>query len=506
MTTFPANEVSVAIIGAGISGLRCADILLRSGVKVKIYEARNRIGGRVHHIPFGGHLVDLGANWIHSPNGSPIKKLAEHVKAVTFPRPKNQAIVGSDGKRKSDAVAIWMHEKRLEVIEKASKYSSECSQEIDANASLMDFFKDEISKELSNKPEILQDMLNEAQRWGQMVGEPVDQQSLKFLCIEEGPGGTDLFVASSYQDILALISKLVLEKNAVKLGAEVKQIISETTSKGRSIAIKTVDGTRDTFDEVVVTCPLGWLKQNKESAFSPALPPRLSQAIDNINYGRLEKIYVSFPAAFWLDSSESNNKPPCFTHFHDPSYVSHPSTIPSNLIAISLAHLPRAATQPTLLFYMHGPCTTRLLSSVKNHSPHSDAYNTILEEFIHPYYSRMPGYSPNNPSCKPISYRCTMWQFDRFAGCGSYSHFQKGVENAAEDVEVIREAGGMGDTRGVWLAGEHTAPFGSMATTTGAYISGERVAERICRKRGVVVVKEIETDRLTSAPRNEVDP
>lgn len=37
----------VGIIGAGVSGLRCADILAQNGAKVTILEARNRIGGRV---------------------------------------------------------------------------------------------------------------------------------------------------------------------------------------------------------------------------------------------------------------------------------------------------------------------------------------------------------------------------------------------------------------------------------------------------------------------------
>jgi hypothetical protein len=32
---------------------------------------------------------------------------------------------------------------------------------------------------------------------------------------------------------------------------------------------------------------------------------------------------------------------------------------------------------------------------------------------------------------------------------------------------------------GVWLAGEHTAPFVALGTVTGAYWSGEHVAKRI---------------------------
>lgn len=37
----------VCVVGAGVSGLRCADILLSGGFEVTVLEARNRIGGRV---------------------------------------------------------------------------------------------------------------------------------------------------------------------------------------------------------------------------------------------------------------------------------------------------------------------------------------------------------------------------------------------------------------------------------------------------------------------------
>lgn len=50
----------VAIIGAGISGLRCADILGQNGAQVTIFEARDRVGGRVRptNRPVVGPLVN----------------------------------------------------------------------------------------------------------------------------------------------------------------------------------------------------------------------------------------------------------------------------------------------------------------------------------------------------------------------------------------------------------------------------------------------------------------
>jgi len=53
------QAVSVGIVGAGFAGLRCADVLLRRGVQVTIFEARDRIGGRVGQSWKLGHAVDL---------------------------------------------------------------------------------------------------------------------------------------------------------------------------------------------------------------------------------------------------------------------------------------------------------------------------------------------------------------------------------------------------------------------------------------------------------------
>ncbi|KAJ5602276.1 hypothetical protein N7510_011810 [Penicillium lagena] len=339
-------------------------------------------------------------------------------------RPSGQAVIGSDGQRRSDALASLLHKKR---------------------------------------------------------------------------GGTDLFVASTYKDILAFISQRALKHKVIRLGAKVTHVISKNskeTAAGSRTTIKTDDGEEAAFDEVVVTCPLGWLKVNAQKVFTPALHPRLLQAINNIkyvtdvspteeshnltplhSYGCLDKIYLTFPEAFWLKGGC-----PVFTHFHNPDYVSHASDAPCNAVIISLAHLPRGTAHPTLMFYIYGPCSAQLLKYLEHLGLQSDAYNKCVDAFAQPHYSRMPNYYKENASCRPVSCMCTAWQRDPLAGNGSYTHFRKGVTNAAEDVEVMRNSAGLGESKGIWIAGEHTAPTGLIATTTGAYISGQRIARKICDK------------------------
>lgn len=132
-------------------------------------------------------------------------------------------------------------------------------------------------------------------------------------------------------------------------------------------------------------------------------------------------------------------------------------------------------SNPTLLFYMHGPCGGKVVNSVQGLKQHSEEYNKTIDDFAYPYYSRLTGYD----NSKPVSYFCSSWQLDPLAGYGSYSNFHTGIKQADKDVEAIRE--GLSD-RHLWFIGEHTAPFSVRATTTGAYISGERLAERVCKR------------------------
>lgn len=299
----------------------------------------------------------------------------------------------------------------------------------------------------------------------------------------------NIFVASGYKRILDYVSKSALQHGYIRFNQPVVKIESATRdpSARHQITLTTATGERAQFDEVVVTCPLGWLKRNK-SVFSPDLPPRLTQAIDNISYSRLEKIYVTFPRAFWHTppathangpiSPAANYGFPVFAQFFDPTYIPHSEGRHWNQELLSLAALPPSCAHPTLLFYTYGPCATYIVTKLASLAP--EEHHSFLDAVVHPFYSRLSGYTPD---CKPLAIVATQWQNDPYAGNGAYSNFQVGLEHGDRDIEVMRE--GVGAERGVWFAGEHTAPFAALGTTTGAFWSGERAAGQICELYGL---------------------
>lgn len=175
---------------------------------------------------------------------------------------------------------------------------------------------------------------------------------------------------------------------------------------------------------------------------------------------------------------------PGFTHFIKPSYARKSNPSEWGQEAMNLAALPGRDAHPTLLFYTYGPTSLHLASLLKSYSsPTSDpGAQAILTSFFHPYFSRLPNYNTSDPSHQPSRILATLWANDELAGYGSYSNFQVGLERGAEDIEIMRR--GVPD-RGVWLAGEHTAPFVALGTVTGAWWAGEGVAKRIARLYGL---------------------
>ena len=281
------------------------------------------------------------------------------------------------------------------------------------------------------------------------------------------------FVAGTYKKILELIAQPAISRAEIKYRTMVEKICYRTDTEDKS-RVQLENGHMLMFDEVVVTSPLGWLKRHLE-AFEPTLPLRLVKAINSIGYGTLEKVYVSFPKAFWLSGKEEGEHVEGFIQFLEPDYATDSNPERWNQEAIELASISPDNAHPTLLFYIFGEQSAHITSSVAK-LPDSAKKVDYLSNYFKPYYSRMPGYVEGSPDCTPIFCLSTDWSHDELAGCGSYSNFQVGLDEGDEDIKIMRE--GLPE-RGLWLAGEHTAPFVGLGTATGAYWSGELVGKRI---------------------------
>lgn len=286
----------------------------------------------------------------------------------------------------------------------------------------------------------------------------------------------------------------------IKLQTRVAEIFGKSNTGSNTVKVKTTDNQFYEFDELVLTTPLGWLKQNLQ-AFHPPLPPRLTTAIQSIGYGCLEKVYMSFPKAFWLEPDAANNNNRTvkgFCQWLSPSYAS--STNPSRWTneIVELGSADPSVAHPTLLFYIYGAESEYVTSKVRSLSSSSSsgadkngsgtssdqneaAQQQFLYDFFKPYYSLLPSYNPADPNCQPSGYLATDWLHDDLAGNGSYCNFQVGLQEGDKDILAMRH--GVPE-EGVWMAGEHTATFVALGTVTGAYWSGEDVARRIAEGYG----------------------
>ena len=92
------------------------------------------------------------------------------------------------------------------------------------------------------------------------------------------------------------IAKPALDMGQVKLSTRVNRV----DARDSTIAVHTEDGKQFHCDEVVMTAPLGWLKLHKDT-FVPPLPPHLTQAVDAIGYGCLEKVRSAVHPAYFVE-------------------------------------------------------------------------------------------------------------------------------------------------------------------------------------------------------------
>jgi monoamine oxidase len=101
-------QADFAVVGAGLSGLRTATELCAAGASVTVFEARDRVGGRVFSAPRTAApplVLDLGAQWV-GPGQTEVLGLIEELGLHLVPTPgPGAAIWDLDGRVKQGGAA-----------------------------------------------------------------------------------------------------------------------------------------------------------------------------------------------------------------------------------------------------------------------------------------------------------------------------------------------------------------------------------------------------------------
>lgn len=65
------------------------------------------------------------------------------------------------------------------------------------------------------------------------------------------------------------------------------------------LALNTSNNTRILADCVIITCSLGYLKENYEKMFIPPLPTPFKEGIECLGFGLINKIFLDFGVPWW---------------------------------------------------------------------------------------------------------------------------------------------------------------------------------------------------------------
>jgi monoamine oxidase len=420
----PAHRADVLVIGAGIAGLRAAELLRERGLDVVVLEARDRVGGRIHSVQSSGFAMDLGPTWLYDVAYNPVAARASEWAIDVRPTDSSQRLYGLEGREHSNPQrARWKAsiDRAIAVARRAL--------EPRADRSLGQALREGLSLESRS---------------------PVDRQGLAWTIATQ--------IEHAHSAEVDALSLAHFDDGAQELGPDGRlplgmSAITERLARGlrveRGFVVRRiahgpqgveVEGARGLWraQAAVVTVPHAVLAAGA-IAFEPALPEAKRAAIGRLHTGALSKVYLEFREVFWPPRDErigrlaDDHERGRFTQLIDvATYCNRPI-----LLAV---HAGAAAS--ALDRQSESALVTDALAALRT------VYGAAVTE--------------------PVSVHRSQWSDDPFARGASSS---LGVGATLDDRDALAAPVGSA----LYFAGEATSRTNA-ATVHGAYASGERAA------------------------------
>ncbi|XP_055610824.1 spermine oxidase-like [Uranotaenia lowii] len=301
----------ILIIGAGAAGIATFTRLYENGFdNMVILEAENRIGGRIHTVPYGANVVDYGAQWVHSNVDNCVYDMAAKYNLVEIEsHPENEICIKSNG------VEIPIENSNL-VLQVLTDSIKDVDRLKNYPKSLGDFYVDIFQESMKNG------------KFDGIDNETCYQLFDFFLKYHHTYNAVDsLFETSAaglleftdhqddylinwkgrgFKTVIDLMLKRLPEQNSTPIPLQNFLVLNQRVininypaEPDEKCTVTCADGNKYSADHVIITVSLGVLKENYPTLFTPKLPSMKINAISGLYIGTIDKMILEFEQPFW---------------------------------------------------------------------------------------------------------------------------------------------------------------------------------------------------------------
>ena len=275
----PPDTKSILVVGAGMAGLAAARSLADAGWPVRLIEARDRIGGRVHTTRDWGVPLEMGASWIHGSNDNPLVELAQRAQAQTVATDYYHPV----------KLAVDPQLRPLDYHAKTwRKFVERARDDVDGGSLGAALDAAATDDELSDSDRAQLNFYVNTEIEDEYAAD-ADQLSATTFDAGKYTEGPQVAILNGYD----ALPRLLANGLQIVLNAPVTAI----TQRASSVTVRSGDKSFD-GPAAIVTVPLGVLKAGAIT-FDPPLPDGYTHAVNALGFGVLSKSYFRFDQRTW---------------------------------------------------------------------------------------------------------------------------------------------------------------------------------------------------------------
>lgn len=262
-----------------MAGLAAARSLTDAGWPVRVIEARDRIGGRVHTTRDWGVPLEMGASWIHGTTNNPLMELAKQVHADVVPtdyEDSTKLVIDPRLQPMTFNPKTWR------------QLVSDARDEVNGGTLGAAITAQADREELTARERAALDFYVTTEI-GDEYAADAGQLSATTFDLGKFTDGPQSVITSGYD----ALPRLLADGLPIVLNTTVRSI----ARKDDSVTVRAGD---QTFEgpAAIVTVPLGVLKA-ASITFDPPLPDGHTHAVNALGFGVLSKSYFRFQQRTW---------------------------------------------------------------------------------------------------------------------------------------------------------------------------------------------------------------